>query len=171
METTYAIPAIPDWLIEEQDTAQRTCKEMMELMEKQYEIAFEHVLIQMAGGTKMKDAVNEYHTDIDPDKFRVWIWADKKRKRRYYDAKEIGAEAIEEETIDIADAKNDTLEDVQRSKLRVDTRLKIIGHRDRKRFGADPDIVSGGTGPINIVIAGVTSPYEQIPNGTVIDHE
>jgi hypothetical protein len=59
---------------------------------------------------------------------------DEQRRTRYYAAQQAGAEIIFEEMIDIADAEN-SFEDVQRSKLRIDTRKWVLGIHDKKRFG------------------------------------
>lgn len=135
METAYAIPVIPDWLIDEQSVMKRTSKEIRELTNKQYEIAFESVLVQMADGTELAALLRDYHTPIDYSRFLAWIFADKQRKQRYYDMQAIGAEAVSGQIIDIADATNDSMEDVQRSKLRIDARFRLLAVRDRKRFG------------------------------------
>jgi len=64
---------------------------------------------------------------------------DQKRKARYYEALEYGAEVMKAELLDIADGVttdgNEIPEDIQRSKLKIDTRLKVMGFDSKKRFG------------------------------------
>lgn len=170
-----SIVTVPDWMLDEQEVRKRSLVAMKELTDVEYSTAFEHVLVNMSDGTPIADILREYHTKIDPKKFLAWIFNDKDRKRRYYTQKEIGAEAIEEQILKIADAADNSLEDVQRSKLRVDARFRVLGYRDKKRFGNTPDVTGGGLqGGINIVIAGVTSPYQSDTNvitGEVLDNE
>jgi hypothetical protein len=64
---------------------------------------------------------------------------DQKRKGRYEEALMYGAEVMKAELIDIADGVSadgsEIPEDIQRSKLRIDTRLKVMGFDNKKRFG------------------------------------
>ncbi|SNT15663.1 hypothetical protein SAMN06295912_1504 [Sphingomonas laterariae] len=91
--------------------------------------------------------------------------ADKEFAERLARARELGEDAILEETLDIADdATNDWMmrtgrddehdeqgvgwrlngEHVQRSKLRVETRLKLLAVWNPKKFGSKVDVTSGG---------------------------
>ncbi len=174
METTYAIPAIPDWLIEEQPTKQRRSKEMLELANKQYEIAFEYALEKIAAGITLTDAMREYHQQIDVPKFRQWIQSNKDRKERQDKAKALGMEALEDELVRIADGATDPTslpEDVQRSKLRIETRLRVMGFNNRK-YKDKQESGNPFAGGINIVIAGVESPYKTVTAAptNVIEH-
>lgn len=64
--------------------------------------------------------------DIDYSQFLRWIHSSPERKGRYHEAQEIGAEVIASEMIRIADGE-DSGEDVQRSRLRIDTRKFLVG--------------------------------------------
>lgn len=168
------IVTIPDFLLDEQTVAQRSMTAIKELTEKQYEIAFEHILEQLTDGLTLTDILREYHTPIKPHKLRTWIVNDKNRLKRYDDAMAIGTRAIEDEFLNIADAKNDSLEDVQRTKVRLDARKWILQVRNRNRYGNDAIPNNPFSGGVNIVIAGVTSPYqlETTPiDGEVIPNE
>jgi len=59
---------------------------------------------------------------------------DETRKNRYYEAQEIGAEIVSHQILGIADA-SDSLEDVARSTLRINSRKWLMGVWSRKRFG------------------------------------
>ena len=70
----------------------------------------------------------------DLKRFVAWVMRDENRKAQYYEAQAIGAEVLMIETPLIADA-SDSLEDVNRSTLRVNTRKWQMGVWNRKRFG------------------------------------
>jgi hypothetical protein len=70
----------------------------------------------------------------DLKKFVAWVMRDENRKAQYYEAQAIGAEVLMIETPMIADA-NDSMEDVNRSTLRVNTRKWQMSVWNRKRFG------------------------------------
>ena len=127
-----SITDIPDWLIVEQPVA--TSKEVRELVDLQYSILFERALPQLAANITLADICREYHTPTDPNKFRAWILRDDTRTSRYYEALSIAADVMEEEIIRISDAV-DTMEDVQRSTLRINTRKFIMAVRNKRHYG------------------------------------
>lgn len=109
-------------------------------LEQTYSIAFEQFVEQVSNGRVLGELIAEYHTPLDPARFRVWIYADEKRKRAWLTAKAISAEVMEEELVRIADAQTTSgelamPEDVQRSRLKIETRLKIMAFNNRKRYG------------------------------------
>jgi hypothetical protein len=67
-------------------------------------------------------------------RFIAWVMRDENRKAQYYEAQAIGAVVLMIETPMIADA-NDSMEDVNRSTLRVNTRKWQMSVWNRKRFG------------------------------------
>jgi hypothetical protein len=67
-------------------------------------------------------------------RFLAWVMRDEARKARYYEAQQYGAEVVTQEVIAIADA-NDSMEDVNRSTLRINTRKWTVGVWNRARFG------------------------------------
>lgn len=123
---------IPDWMIAELSTTKS--QSVKELEVKVYESLFETVLDKVAEGMNIKTILNLDGRAIEKGRFIRWIMKDDQRRTRYYAAQQTGAELIFEEMIDIADG-SDSLEDVQRSKLRIDTRKWVLGIHDKKRFG------------------------------------
>ncbi len=92
-----------------------------------------------------------------PDRSTVydWINADEQLSQRFARAREIGFDAIADECLTIADnTSSDTIkterggipdtEWIQRSKLRVETRLKLLAKWSPKRYGDSLDLTSGG---------------------------
>lgn len=122
---------VPDWML---TPTRQTPKEVKELELQVYESLFEHTLDRVAEGMNLKTILNQDSRGIQMGRFVRWIMKDEQRRTRYYAAQQTGAELIFEEMLDIADG-GDSLEDVQRSKLRIDTRKWVLGIHDRKRFG------------------------------------
>lgn len=159
----------PQWLLDCQPTAQRTPIEIRQLTDTIYNIAFEHVLEQTAANLNLPTILREYHTPIDCTKFRAWMLRDSVRKQRYYDAKAIGAECIEDEIFRIID-DTDSMEDLQRTKMRVDNRWKFLQIYDRKRYGdvKQLDITNQTTIDIKSLIE---QRDNQLLNGVTLDGE
>ena len=67
-------------------------------------------------------------------RFISWVYRDESRRARYEEAQQVGAEVIKQDMLTIADA-SDSLEDVNRSTLRINTRKWMLGVMDKKRFG------------------------------------
>ena len=67
-------------------------------------------------------------------RFISWVYRDEARRARYEEAQMVGAEVIKQDMLTIADA-SDSLEDVNRSTLRINTRKWMLGVMDKKRFG------------------------------------
>ena len=162
----------PDWLMpspEEQAAQELTIRQARDY---NYGIIFERVLtIIEETGRPLNNVVNEImarEPQVELNSFRSWINKNTKRKERYLNARELGAEVIEEELIRIADAADNTLEDVQRSKLRIDTRKWLLETWNRKRYGSKADNTNSSGGAVNIFIEGVVSPYT---GGVTIEHE
>lgn len=124
------------------------------LEEQTFDIAFETFLEQIAAGTPLDRAIREYHTPIAPPRFRAWVYRDPKRKQAYMVAKAIGAEAVEDELIRIADGLdpngNATLDDVQRSTLKINTRKWLLGVWNRKRYGETKQVNTNSTATIDV---------------------
>jgi hypothetical protein len=99
-----------------------------------YPALFERALQHIAEGNPLTSAIENYPLPITATRFMAWIHRDEERRTRYYEAQEIGAEVVANQMIDIADAE-DTVEDVQRSTLRINTRKWLLGVWNRKRFG------------------------------------
>lgn len=139
---------IPSWLTSH--PVQQTVTLPLEPLST-YEIVFERMLVAIAStGVTLSEFVREHHLKPDTDRFRSWVHSNPERQKRYYDARAIGAELVEEELLTIADALNDPMEDVQRSKLRIDTRKWVLGVWNRKRYGEKQQIEINETKTYNI---------------------
>ena len=109
------------------------------LEQQTFEIAFESFLEKVSNGEPLEQSIREYHTTIDPARFRSWVYRDTARKQAYMVAKAIGADAVEDELLRIADgldpSGNPSPNDVARSTLMITTRRWLLGVWNRKRYG------------------------------------
>lgn len=134
-----SIQNLPDWLIPENPVAEshdrrRITTSQRELENLTFENMFEWVITRIADGVPLKEILRSDFRQPEYESFLRWIHKDETRKARYYEAQEIGAEIIASEILEIADA-DDTLEDVARSTLRINSRKWLLGVWNRKRFG------------------------------------
>lgn len=99
----------------------------------------------------------------------AWMRADTEFDQRIARAREVGEEAIAEETLAIADdGRNDWMErfgkdsvgyavngeHVQRSKLRIETRLKLLAKWNPKKYGERQQIDHTGSVTLEQLVAG-----------------
>lgn len=166
--TTDTLPLAPLPQVEQQVELSNAAKERIiaEQLKLTYEIFFENSLELIAGGRNMADLIDESPHGISPGRFRTWLHKDKDRVARLREAQAIGAEAIEDEIMRIIDA-TDSLEDVQRSKLKLEGRKFLLQTYSKDRYSSEkaPPSMSGG---ITINIGAVDSPYE---GGITIDNQ
>ena len=112
----------------------------------------------ISDGKTLRDYCRQPNT---PDHTTVYDWLDEDESfsHRFARARDIGADAIAQETLEIADdASNDWMErkdkddqtvgwvlngeHVQRSKLRIETRLKLLAKWNPKKYGDKLDLTS-----------------------------
>lgn len=175
----------PSWLITtEQELSQLASTDkysanLNKLINKEreynYEIVFERVLaIIEQTGRPLTDIINEImarESQVELSHFRKWINKSAERRDRFNEARRLGAEAIEDQLISIADADYDSEEDVQRSRLKIDTRKWLLAVWDKKKYSDRPNSSSASSGVVNVYIEGVVSPYcKEEPSGITIEH-
>lgn len=104
-----------------------------------FEIAFHSAMDWISDGKTLQDFFFEYHTVLSPSRFRRWVFRDPRRKDAYLTAKALGAEAMEEDLVRIADGISPdgsaVPEEASRSKLRVDARRFLMAVNNRKKYG------------------------------------
>jgi hypothetical protein len=105
-----------------------------ELLDATFSAMFERVLSEMTQGRTLKSIVSEDLRSIEYDAFWRWIKRDPQRYERYKEAKELRTEWWAGRIIEIAEAE-DAAEDVQRSKLKIDTYKWLMGADNRKQYG------------------------------------
>lgn len=135
MDKTFAVPT---WLEPQPPSPTLSGRELARLKRENqralYPALFERALEGIMQGKPLSQAVEEYPLAVDYSDMLAWIHRDEERRTRYYDAQAVGAEVVADEMIAISDA-SDSIEDVQRSTLRINTRKWLLGVWNRKRFG------------------------------------
>ena len=156
---------LPNWL----DPAPATPKPSPEgkaLVLVQYEQVFMRAIDSIAHGMSLSQVLRDDQRDIDYNDFYRWIKKDPTRKQLFDEAQEMRTEFMAGEIIEIADA-DDSLEDVNRSKLKIDTRKWLMGAHNRKKYGATTNIEL--TGGISITDALSAARARTIDLADVID--
>ena len=157
---------LPNWLSAPPVPTEPSQAPKKELLEKQFEIFFETILDKISRGINLKEILRDDQRDFDYTQLLRWIHKDPQRKSRYYEAQEIGSEMIAAEILEIADG--DGLEDVQRSKLRIDSRQFLIKTWNRKRYG---DVKTLEVNQNISITAALEQANARLIQGSVIDHE
>ena len=153
---------LPSWL--------NPSTQVKELRETQFSVFFETVLDKLSRGINLKEILRDDQRDFDYTQLLRWIHKDPQRKSRYYEAQEIGSEMIAAEILEIADGVNDSgvPEDVQRSKLRIDSRQFLIKTWNRKRYG---DIKTLEVNQNISITAALEQANQRLITGRIIDAE
>lgn len=102
---------------------------------RQYEIIFPSVLDRLAEGYTLAKIFERDHRHLSAGIFLRWVNKDPQRVQMYKEAKELRSEMWSSKLIDIAEATENPLEDVARSKLKVDTYKFLMGADNRKTYG------------------------------------
>lgn len=142
-------PELPDWLKTPEPPKPELPAESKALLFEQYEAILPRVLDLISGGSTLANALREIPLNIDQGVFYRWLKKNPKNYELYREAKEIRTEAWAGKIIEYAEGKdadgNDSMEDVSRSKLKVDTLKWLMGADNRKQYGDTKTIdVTGG---------------------------
>lgn len=145
IKLTSTPPPLPDWLsvISDEQAAAPVPPAnpfiLAEINHLIYENMLPIALSKIAAGYSIARVMREAQRGPEKAEFIRWIMKDPKRKAQYYEAKAIAAEVFDDQRIDIADGVddngNEVMEDIARSKLRIEVRERSMAVRDRKRFG------------------------------------
>ena len=153
---------LPDWL---DPAPPKPSPEGKALVLVQYEQVFMRAIDSIAHGKSLSQVLRDDQRDIDYNDFYRWIKKDPTRKSLFDEAQELRTEFMAGEIIEIADA-DDSLEDVNRSKLKIDTRKWLMGAHNKKKYGATTSIEM--TGGINITGA-LAAAQARVIDAEVID--
>lgn len=143
---------LPAWLTVPDPEPHKPSKEGKALLLVQYETVFPRALELLYSGYTLDSALKELPFQIDPGAFTRWVKKDAQRHELYKEAKEIRTEAWAGEIIKHAKS-DDSAEDVQRSKLIVDTYKWLMGADNRKQYGDVKSIELGGQISITAALA------------------
>ena len=133
---------LPTWLSApdpETPIALEQSKLTKQLLLAQYENIFMRVITEVANGQPLHLILKNDSRGIDYNDFYRWIKRDPERYSLFQEAQELRTEFHAGEIIQIADAQ-DSIEDVNRSKLRIETRKWLMGVHNKKRYGETKQI-------------------------------
>lgn len=122
-------------------------QDMLDTFEKLFEPAMEALI----DGVSINKFLQNDHRNIRPGKFMQWIMDDPKRYETYLRANTVAMELVSNDLIQIADGRDDPMEDVARSKLRVDARKLMMGFNARDRFTTTTKVDVSGHQSISLV--------------------
>lgn len=91
------------------------------------------VISEMAKGKSLAQILDTEGREIDYNDFYRWLKKDPQRMELFKEAQELRTEFYAGEIIQIADG--DEIEDVHRSRLRIETRRWLMGMHNKKRYG------------------------------------
>ena len=120
----------PDPRLTQQQIAQIKRQDMMD----SFEALFEPAMEATENGEGITLFLSKDHRDLNPGRFMRWILADPVREERYKSACRVAAHLMRGDLIAKADGTDQTIDDVARSKLGVDTRFKLMALADPKDF-------------------------------------
>jgi len=147
------VDLIPSWLAPPAPSSAKAIKAIKrDSLHATYENMFDHIIDSILKGRTLKQLLEEDCRELDYQSFLNWIYKNDERRDRYYMAQEIRAEVIASEMLDIADA-SDSIEDVARSTLRINTRKWLLGVSNRKRFGETKQIEQNVTIDLSSALA------------------
>jgi len=128
---------LPEWLtaLPPDDYRFPVTKEHRELEQITFECVFERVIEGVEAGETVTSVIKAYPVPVDMGKFMRWVRKDSTRSELFEDAKQNGMLIMEDKLVGIADGEENSMEDVQRSKLRADTYKWIMQAWNRKRYG------------------------------------
>lgn len=144
-------PSLPTWLTADSVTSSQShatvsssdkrklSPETREMLHSQYEYVFMRVISEMAQGQPLHQILAQEGRELDYNDFYRWMKKDPQRVSLFQEAQELRSEFHAGEILQIADAA-DSLEDVQRSRLRIETRRWLMGAHNKKRYGESKQI-------------------------------
>ena len=115
----------------------------------------ETVLSRIALGETMTAITRDL--GFSADVWAKWMKADPALATAYYDARSIGADAIADDVLNIADNADETAVGVAKSRLRVDTRLRLLAKWQPDKYGEKVDVRHQGHdgGAVQVAYANV----------------
>lgn len=165
--TQQTATSIPAWLqaLEPTDPPLKPPSQLeLALLRKQdmldtFEKIFDPAMEALADGTSIVKFLQSDHRSLSAGRFMRWIMDDPQRYRAYLRSHEVAMELISNDLIPIADGKDDPMEDVARSKLRVDARKLMMGFNAKDRFTTTTKV--DVTGHQSISLVGLMKDREQ----------
>lgn len=140
-------PSLPDWLSapEPVHTPSKDNREAVaSWLHEQFKAILPKVLERICSGATLSSVLADDYREIDPGAFMRWVKKNPQYYELYKEAKEVRTESWVGKIIGHAEGTT-TLDDVQRSKLIVDTYKWLIECDDRKTYGKTQQISVAGS--------------------------
>lgn len=93
----------------------------------------EEVLSRIAQGETLAALGREL--GFHPQSWLVWVRADEALALAYAQARDVGHDVLADGLVEIADDVPTTSEDIQKAKLRIETRLKLLACWNPRKYG------------------------------------
>jgi hypothetical protein len=93
----------------------------------------EEVLSRIALGETLASLGREL--DFHPNNWRLWCGADDQLAIAYAQARDVGADVIADDVMQIIDSVPAQSEEIQKAKLRAEYRLKLLAKWNPKKYG------------------------------------
>lgn len=146
------VTPLPDWLTAGEPLAPTLSREARSLSPLQFEAVFPRVMDMIADGCNMTDALDQLPIHINSGAFRRWVKKDPMRAQHLKDAEELRSEVWADKMMKHALGEYE-LEDVNRSKLAVDSYKWRIAADNRRKYGETKQIELGGQISITAALA------------------
>ena len=121
-----------------------TTHDQLMVQEQLYEFTFLPALEEMISGTPLLRTIRQSPHGINYGKFMMWVMRDPARKSAYEEAQAIMAERLIDESLDAADGV-DEMETLDRAKVRINTREKIVPKIAKEKYGEVKQANGGAT--------------------------
>lgn len=133
-----ATSPLPDWLSAQPPAIPHgvaaLTREQRELMHMDFGNIFSYFLECLVEGENIWKIFEDDPRGYTFSQFMRWVFADPERENAYNKAAEMSAELLQHELIPIADGI-DTIEEIDRAKLRIATRKDVMAYRNKKKYG------------------------------------
>lgn len=138
-------------------------KEHRAAQEIVFESLFERVIEGLEAGITPSETLRLDPRGVDRGRFFSWMRRDSEREKRFDKAKEVGTLVMEDMMMERINS--DSLEDVQRTKLAIDTLKWLMQVNNRKRYRVEKEA------PNSFADGGVTIVIGDVQTGRVIEHD
>lgn len=161
--TKSSTTPLPDWLtggapaIQEKKLQPPSKRQIDSLTQEEFEAVFMTILERITQGGTLSSAIRALPVNIDYNLFMRWMKSHPEKYTLYKEAKEFRTEFWAGEIVDIAKA-DDSLEDVARSKLKIDTLKWLMQADNRKAYAPTQQI------DITSTSISITAALEQAQN-------
>ena len=153
---------LPSWLSAPDPDKKRAPLITRELLLVEYENMFEAFVEKVCRGESLRELVEEDPRCVSYEHFMRWVRKDPVRHERYKECQSIYTEILASDIVRISDGLDKktgelTMEDINRSKLQVETRKWLMTVWNRPRYGEVKQIELGGTISITQALADAQS--------------